>query len=158
MITIPKKTFEDLLIVSDFFTALTSQAQESPLDIEKIQDNKTEEAIRNEQRESRFRTEAKAKLSRGKGRSGGCAQRIDPPQITSRLRQKRRLFDLESKLDKRVGDLGELFGVFEVADDTETMIFDSLITLENQSAKKPYHNWPSTEIQRYRRCENYGVY
>ena len=41
------------------------------------------------------------------------------------------LTGLESSLDKRVGDLGELFGVFrQTADDTQTMLFDSLITLE----------------------------
>ena len=41
------------------------------------------------------------------------------------------LTGLESSLDKRVGALGELFGVFrQTADDTQTMLFDSLITLE----------------------------
>ena len=58
------------------------------------------------------------------------------------------LTDLESKLDKRVGDLGELFGVFrQVADDTETMIFDSLITLEKPERKETISQLAeSTEI------------
>ena len=47
-----------------FSLVLTSQAQDSPFDIlKKIQDNKTEEAIRNEQRELRFRTEAEKQNS-----------------------------------------------------------------------------------------------
>ena len=46
------------------------------------------------------------------------------------------LVGLESSLDKRVGDLGELFGVFrQTADDTQTMLFDSLITLEFPSRR-----------------------
>ena len=42
-----------------------------------------------------------------------------------------RLAELTIQLDRRIGDLGELFGVFrQTADDVQTLLFDSLITLE----------------------------
>ena len=42
-----------------------------------------------------------------------------------------RLAELATQLDRRIGDLGELFGVFrQTADDVQTLLFDSLITLE----------------------------
>ncbi|MGA1372106.1 MAG: MotA/TolQ/ExbB proton channel family protein [Pseudomonadales bacterium] len=42
-----------------------------------------------------------------------------------------RLAELTAELTRRTGDLGELFGVFrQTADDTQTLLFDSLITLE----------------------------
>ena len=42
-----------------------------------------------------------------------------------------RLAELATALDRRIGDLGELFGVFrQTADDVQTLLFDSLITLE----------------------------
>ena len=41
------------------------------------------------------------------------------------------LAELATQLDRRIGDLGELFGVFrQTADDVQTLLFDSLITLE----------------------------
>lgn len=43
-----------------------------------------------------------------------------------------RLAELATQLDRRIGDLGELFGVFrQTADDVQTLLFDSLITLEH---------------------------
>ena len=42
-----------------------------------------------------------------------------------------RLAELATALDRRIGDLGELFGVFrQTADDVQTLLFDSLVTLE----------------------------
>ena len=42
-----------------------------------------------------------------------------------------RLAELTTQLDRRIGDLGELFGVFrQTADDVQTRLFDSYITLE----------------------------
>ena len=134
-----QKLLKICLLCLTFSLAITSQAQDSPFDIlKKIQDNKTEEAIRNEQRESRFRTEAEKQNS---------LMRKAEAEVTAQESTRRKLqvdfdknevllTDLESKLDKRVGDLGELFGVFrQVADDTETMIYDSLITLEKPERK-----------------------
>ena len=122
-----------------FSLVLTSQAQDSPFDIlKKIQDNKTEEAIRNEQRESRFRTEAEKQNSlMRKAEAEVAAQESTRRKLQVDFDKNEELLtDLETKLDKRVGDLGELFGVFrQVADDTETMIFDSLITLEKPERK-----------------------
>ena len=134
-----QKLLKTLLLCLTFSLALTSHSQDSPLDIlKKIQENRTEEAIRNEQRESRFRTEAEKQNS---------LMRKAEAEVTAQESTRRKLqvdfdknevllTDLESKLDKRVGDLGELFGVFrQVADDTETMIYDSLITLEKPERK-----------------------
>ena len=42
-----------------------------------------------------------------------------------------RLAEITTTLDRRIGDLGELFGVFrQTADDTQNLLFDSLVTLE----------------------------
>lgn len=42
-----------------------------------------------------------------------------------------RLAELQTELNQRTGDLGELFGVFrQTADDAQTLVFDSLITME----------------------------
>lgn len=152
MITIHrKKLLKICLLCLTFSLALTSQAQESPLDIlKKIQDNKTEEAIRNEQRESRFRTEAEKQNSlMRKAEAEVAAQESTRRKLQVDFDKNEELLtDLESKLDKRVGDLGELFGVFrQVADDTETMIFDSLITLEKPERKETISQLAeSTEI------------
>ena len=134
-----------------FSLVLTSQAQDSPFDIlKKIQDNKTEEAIRNEQRELRFRTEAEKQNSlMRKAEAEVAAQESTRRKLQVDFDKNEELLtDLESKLDKRVGDLGELFGVFrQVADDTETMIFDSLITLEKPERKETISQLAeSTEI------------
>lgn len=146
-----KKLLKICLLCLTFSLALTSQAQESPLDIlKKIQDNKTEEAIRNEQRESRFRTEAEKQNSlMRKAEAEVAAQESTRRKLQVDFDKNEELLtDLESKLDKRVGDLGELFGVFrQVADDTETMIFDSLITLEKPERKETISQLAeSTEI------------
>ena len=146
-----QKLLKICLLCLIFSLALTSQAQDSPFDIlKKIQDNKTEEAIRNEQRESRFRTEAEKQNSlMRKAEAEVAAQESTRRKLQVDFDKNEELLtDLESKLDKRVGDLGELFGVFrQVADDTETMIFDSLITLEKPERKETISQLAeSTEI------------
>ena len=152
MITIhQKKLLKICFLCLTFSLVLTSQAQDSPFDIlKKIQDNKTEEAIRNEQRESRFRTEAEKQNSlMRKAEAEVAAQESTRRKLQVDFDKNEELLtDLESKLDKRVGDLGELFGVFrQVADDTETMIFDSLITLEKPERKETISQLAeSTEI------------
>ena len=116
-----QKLLKICLLCLIFSLALTSQAQDSPFDIlKKIQDNKTEEAIRNEQRESRFRTEAEKQNSlMRKAEAEVAAQESTRRRLQVDFDKNEELLtDLESKLDKRVGDLGELFGVFrQVADD-----------------------------------------
>jgi len=47
------------------------------------------------------------------------------------------LGDLQEQLDRRTGDLGELFGVFrQVAGDTQSMIYDSLVSIDKPGRKK----------------------
>lgn len=48
-----------------------------------------------------------------------------------------RLAELQAELTRQTGDLGELFGVFrQTADDTQTVLFDSLITMEHPGRLK----------------------
>ena len=59
-----QKTLKTLVMGLAFFLVIAVQAQDSPLDIlKKIQENRTEEAIRNQERESRFRSEADKQTS-----------------------------------------------------------------------------------------------
>ena len=134
-----QKTFKTLVMCLALFLVITVQAQDSPLDIlKKIQENRTEEAIRNQERESRFRSEADKQTSLMRRAEAEVAAKESARRKLQLEFDKNEtlLADLESKLDKRIGDLGELFGVFrQVADDTETMIYDSLITLEKPDRK-----------------------
>ena len=128
-----------IFIICFAFFVLPAKAQDSPLDIlKKIQENRTEEAIRNQERESRFRSEADKQTSLMRQAEAEVAAKESARRKLQLEFDKNEtlLADLESKLDKRIGDLGELFGVFrQVADDTETMIYDSLITLEKPDRK-----------------------
>ena len=123
-----------LFFVSNFAWSLEAEQEKTMADIlREIRSINEADADRYKTRETQFKQEAanqKALL------------RAAEDEVRRQERARNRLqkdFDnneeiltgLESSLDKRVGDLGELFGVFrQTADDTQTMLFDSLITLE----------------------------
>ena len=131
---LPRLIAAALFIVSNFAWSLEAEQEKTMADIlREIRSINEADADRYKTRETQFKQEAanqKALL------------RAAEDEVRRQERARNRLqkdFDnneeiltgLESSLDKRVGDLGELFGVFrQTADDTQTMLFDSLITLE----------------------------
>ena len=131
---LPRLIAAAFFIVSNFAWSLEAEQEKTMADIlREIRSINEADADRYKTRETQFKQEAanqKALL------------RAAEDEVRRQERARNRLqkdFDnneeiltgLESSLDKRVGDLGELFGVFrQTADDTQTMLFDSLITLE----------------------------
>ena len=131
---LPRLIATALFFVSNFAWSLEAEQEKTMADIlREIRSINEADADRYKTRETLFKQEAanqKALL------------RAAEDEVRRQERARNRLqkdFDnneeiltgLESSLDKRVGDLGELFGVFrQTADDTQTMLFDSLITLE----------------------------
>ena len=131
---LPRLIAAALFFVSNFAWSLEAEQEKTMADIlREIRSINEADADRYKTRETQFKQEAanqKALL------------RAAEDEVRRQERARNRLqkdFDnneeiltgLESSLDKRVGDLGELFGVFrQTADDTQTMLFDSLITLE----------------------------
>ena len=131
---LPRLIVAALFFVSNFAWSLEAEQEKTMADIlREIRTINEADADRYKTRETQFKQEAanqKALL------------RAAEDEVRRQERARNRLqkdFDnneeiltgLESSLDKRVGDLGELFGVFrQTADDTQTMLFDSLITLE----------------------------
>ena len=131
---LPRLIATALFFDSNFAWSLEAEQEKTMADIlREIRSINEADADRYKTRETQFKQEAanqKALL------------RAAEDEVRRQERARNRLqkdFDnneeiltgLESSLDKRVGDLGELFGVFrQTADDTQTMLFDSLITLE----------------------------
>ena len=131
---LPRLIAAALFIVSNFAWSLEAEQEKTMADIlREIRSINEADSDRYKTRETQFKQEAanqKALL------------RAAEDEVRRQERARNRLqkdFDnneeiltgLESSLDKRVGDLGELFGVFrQTADDTQTMLFASLITLE----------------------------
>ena len=107
--------------------------------LKRVQENRSHEAERNADREQRFQSEAEQRQKMMKEAQGDVSK-----QESLRDELKKRfdanetsLAELETTLTRRVGDLGELFGVFrQMADDTQTMLYDSLITAEYPQRKQ----------------------
>lgn len=101
--------------------------------LNRVENNQTEEAQRNAERESIFRAEANQQQQLLRDAEAEVAAQ---EQLREELREtfdsnEVSLGELQANLDLRVGNLGELFGVFrQMADDTQNVLFDSLITLE----------------------------
>ncbi len=125
-----------VLAGSGYAAAQSAEAMQELLN--RVQENRTEEARRNREREARFRAEAgereamleeiQAKVARQEAQRDELKAQFDENEV--------KLGELQQVLDQRTGDLGELFGVFrQIADDTQTMLYDSLITLEKPGRK-----------------------
>jgi biopolymer transport protein ExbB len=123
-----------LFFVSNFAWSLEAEQEKTMADIlREIRSINEADADRYKTRETQFKQEAanqKALLRAAEDevrRQEGARNRLQKDFDNN----EEILTELESSLEKRVGDLGELFGVFrQTADDTQTMLFDSLITLE----------------------------
>lgn len=101
---------------------------------ENVKKRASAESQHNAEREQRFLesaerrnemlNEVRARIARLESRKGELKETYDG--------NEERLAEISAQLDQRVGDLGELFGVFrQTADDAQGMLFDSLITLEH---------------------------
>lgn len=101
---------------------------------ERVRQQASDEAGHSTERERRFRESAERQASL---LADVRRQIADAERTKERLQgqfdtNEDRLAELTTKLTRRIGDLGELFGVFrQTADDVHTLLFDSLITLEH---------------------------
>ena len=110
-------------------------AEETSLEglFERVKSGSTAEAERNRQREQRFASSAAEKAEMLRDVQSKVRQQ---EALKDRLKSEfdaneDRLAEITTTLDRRIGDLGELFGVFrQTADDTQNLLFDSLVTLE----------------------------
>ncbi|MEM1112516.1 MAG: MotA/TolQ/ExbB proton channel family protein [Pseudomonadota bacterium] len=107
--------------------------------LERVENNQTEEAQRNREREARFRAQAdqQQRLKR-EAQAEVAAQEALREELKTRFDENETLLaELQETLDRRVGDLGELFGVFrQMADDAETSVYSSLVTVEYPERKQ----------------------
>jgi biopolymer transport protein ExbB len=94
----------------------------------------TAEATHNTEREQRFRAaagEQQAMLAEVKSKLTAQEKLRDEMQIVFDANETQ-LAELSTQLDKRTGNLGELFGVFrQMAGDTQQVLFDSVISVEH---------------------------
>ena len=100
---------------------------------ERVKSGSSAEAERNRQREARFASSAaeKAVMLREVQAKVRQQEALKDRLKTEFDSNEDRLVDITTTLDRRIGDLGELFGVFrQTADDTQNLLFDSLVTLE----------------------------
>ena len=100
---------------------------------EKVERGAVETRQRDEQRETRFASSAQEKATMLRDLERKIAQEEKRKNSLKNEfdRNEDRLVELSTLLDRRIGDLGELFGVFrQTADDTQNILFDSLIGLE----------------------------
>ncbi|MEE4661335.1 MAG: MotA/TolQ/ExbB proton channel family protein [Halieaceae bacterium] len=130
------KLIRGFLLISSLLLASTSWAQGSGSLLqllERVETNKTKEAQLNAEREQRFKSRANEQQALQREAEAEVArQEALRIQLKDTFDQNEtQLAELQDTLDKRVGDLGELFGVFrQNADDTQTAIYNSLITVE----------------------------
>jgi biopolymer transport protein ExbB len=123
------------ILIGIVFLLIVSPAySEGLIDLyERIKIQASEEGSRNLEREARFESSAATQKQ----------MLVDVDRAVANLENKKkalqakfdgnedRLAELTTLLDRRAGDLGELFGVFrQTADDTQTLLFDSVVTLE----------------------------
>jgi biopolymer transport protein ExbB len=93
----------------------------------------TAEATHNTEREQRFRAAASEQQALlNEVQSKLAVQEKQRAQMQAVFdANEAQLAELSSQLHKRTGNLGELFGVFrQMAGDTQTMLFDSIISVE----------------------------
>ena len=136
---LPRLIATALFFVSNFAWSLEAEQEKTMADIlREIRSINQTDADRYRTRETQFKQEAADQNALLRAAEENVRRQ---ERIRNRLQKdfdnnEEILVGLESSLDKRVGDLGELFGVFrQTADDTQTMLFDSLITLEFPSRR-----------------------
>lgn len=122
-----------LFLLSLFLTAPVLATDGLRALYDDIQKRASEESSYNQEREARFRSSANEQrrmLAEVESEVAELENRKKSLQ-SSFDQNEDRIAELTSQLDRRVGDLGELFGVFrQTADDTQTLLFDSIVSLE----------------------------
>ncbi len=116
-----------------------AQGNQQLLDLlKKVESNQTAEAKRNQEREAKFKAAASEQLALQRKAEGDVKtqEALRESLKTAFDENEVKLAELQATLDRRVGDLGELFGVFrQMADDTQTALYSSLITVEYPDRK-----------------------
>ncbi len=124
-----------MLAVACTMAAATASANDPLVELyEQVAAQASEEAQHNSERERRFRSSAQeqARLLADVEQAIAAQERLKTELKGQFDDNETRLAELSTLLDRRIGDLGELFGVFrQTADDTQNMLFDSLVTLEH---------------------------
>ena len=106
--------------------------------LDKVEKEARSESQINKERESKFRSaaseqkkllaEAQARVAAAEANRDSLRTKFDENEV--------KIGELQEVLDRRTGDLGELFGVFrQTADDVETSTFSSLISAEMPERK-----------------------
>ena len=124
-----------VLSLAAISTSQLAGAEDASLEglFERVKSGSSAEAQRNRERETRFASSAAEKAAMLREVQAKVRQQ---EALKDRLKadfdsNEDRLVEITTTLERRIGDLGELFGVFrQTADDTQNLLFDSLVTLE----------------------------
>ena len=141
MKSIVKFVFSSCLSICALGFAVTSFAQTSDTLknlYQQVSKEVSAEAAHNSEREQRFRAAAsdqKALLAEVQADLARQEKLRDDMKVVFDANEVQ-LGELTTQLDRRTGNLGELFGVFrQMAGDTQQMLFDSLISVEYPERK-----------------------
>lgn len=135
-----KRLYTSLLFIILSTSLSLSAFSATPLTelLGKVEQEANAESKVNKEREQKFRaaaSEQKALLSKAQARVR-AAEAMRDQLRTSFDENEVKIGELQEVLDRRTGDLGELFGVFrQTADDVETTAFSSLISAEMPERK-----------------------
>ena len=129
-----------ILIALSFVTVGEAQDSQSLKDLlDEVSASAKEEAKINQAREKKFREQAENQVALMRQAEADVQQQeAQRDDLRKRFDENEAvLSELQDLLQRRSGDLGELFGVFrQSADDTEAIIFDSLISLQYPERKQ----------------------
>lgn len=106
--------------------------------LDEVVKSSAEEAKLNKTREAKFRLAANEQENLLKGAEAEVAKQEQQRNALRKVFDENEvvLGELQELLDRRTGDLGELFGVFrQTSSDAEAIIFSSLISLEHPERK-----------------------
>ena len=129
-----------ILMALSFVTVGEAQDSQSLKDLlDEVSASAKEEAKINQAREKKFREQAENQVALMRQAEADVQQQeAQRDDLRKRFDENEAvLSELQDLLQRRSGDLGELFGVFrQSADDTEAIIFDSLISLQYPERKQ----------------------
>ena len=128
------KLTSSAIAVFALLTTLSNPASSSLQDLyDEVVSQASNEANYDSEREKRFQASAqmRARMLADVNASIAAEERKKENLKKQFDNNEDTLAELSTILDRRIGDLGELFGVFrQTTDDTQALLFDSLVTLE----------------------------
>ena len=131
---IKHKLTSSAMAVFALLTTLSNPASSSLQDLyDEVVSQASNEANYDSEREKRFQASAqmRARMLADVNASIAAEERKKENLKKQFDNNEDTLAELSTILDRRIGDLGELFGVFrQTTDDTQALLFDSLVTLE----------------------------